>query len=398
MAVYALLMRMAPLFAPNRRKDFHNNPLEVLLTGTFYSDNWIIPHLRPMSASKYCRRVRMVASDRVPPMDKVEAVYAPAWLTRIIGKIPARLVLFVWIAFRDRPHVVGGFHMLPNGLVAALMGRFISAKSLYICGGGPREIVGGGYASGNRIFGKLTKPDPVIEQRLLDALSAIDITITMGSGAIKYFQQNHATTEYHIVPGGFNGRRFYPSDQPADNDLILIGHLTSIKRVDRFLQAVKITSSTMPEIKAIVVGDGPDRPSLERMAAELVIQQNVRFVGHQNNVEEWLRRSRILVLTSDSEGLAQVLIQGMMCGLPAVVSDVGDLGDLVSSGVNGYLVNELTPEAFAECFLLIHHDPKRLNEFGRTAHQTAMRYEMENVIRQWDAIFQNLHGMQGRSE
>lgn len=154
----------------------------------------------------------------------------------------------------------------------------------------------------------------------------------------------------------------------------------------------------MPEIKSIVVGDGPDRPSLERMAAELGIQQNVRFVGHQDNVEEWLRRSRILVLTSDSEGLAQVLIQGMMCGLPAVVSDVGDLGDLVSSGVNGYLVNELTPEAFAECFLLIHHDPKRLNEFGRTAHQTAMRYEMENVIRQWDAIFQNLHGMQGRSE
>lgn len=81
MAVYALLMRMAPIFAPNRRKEIHDNPLEVLLTGTFYSDNWIIPHLRPMAASKYCRRVRMAASNKVPPMDKVEAVYAPAWLT-----------------------------------------------------------------------------------------------------------------------------------------------------------------------------------------------------------------------------------------------------------------------------------------------------------------------------
>lgn len=392
MAVYALLMRIASLFAPDRRKDFHDNLLEVLITGTFYSENWIIPHLQPMAASKHCARVRLVASDRVPPMDKVKAVYAPAWLSRMIGRIPARLLLFIWIALRDRPHVVGGFHMLPNGLIAALMARFILAKSLYICGGGPREIIGGGYLSDNRIFGKLKKPDPVIEQRLLDALSAIHITITMGSGAIRYFQQRRATTEYHIVPGGFDGKRFYPSGQPADNDLILIGHLTSIKRVDRFLQAVKIASRTITEIKAIVVGDGPDRPSLERMAAELGIEQNVRFAGHQDNVEEWLRRSRILVLTSDSEGLAQVLIQGMMCGLPAVVSDVGDLGDLVNSGVNGYLVNELTPEAFAERFLLLLHDPKHLNELGRTAHQTAMRYEMDNVIRQWDAIFRGLHG------
>lgn len=395
MAFYALLMRMAPLFALNRRKDIHDNPLEVLLTGTFYSDNWIIPHLRPMAASKHCRRVRMVASDKVPPMDKVEAVYAPAWLTRRIGRIPARLLLFIWIALRDRPHVVGGFHMLPNGLVVALMARFISAKSLYICGGGPREIIGGGYTSGNRIFGKLTKPDLVIEQRLLDALSFIDITITMGSGAIRYFQQKHETTEYHIVPGGFDGRRFYPSEQPADNDLILIGHLTSIKRVDRFLQAVKIASISMPEIKAIVVGDGPDRHSLEQMAAELGIQENVRFVGHQDNVEEWLRRSRILILTSDSEGLAQVLIQGMLCGLPAVVSNVGELGDLVNSGVNGYLINELTPEAFAEFFLMLLQNSERLTEFGRTAHQTAMKYEMEHVIRQWDAIFQGLHGQAG---
>lgn len=389
MAIYAFLMRLAMLLVSPASKAPEDLRYDILLTGTFYSDNWIIPHLRPMAASKYCRRVRMVASDKVPTIDKVEAVYAPSWLTKMIGRIPARLALFVWTALHERPHIVGGFHMLPNGLVAALTARLIASKSLYICGGGPREIIGGGYTSGNRIFGKLTKPDTVIERRLLDALSTIDLTITMGSGAIEYFQQ-YASTKYHIVPGGFDSKRFYPSDKPADNDIILIGHLTSIKRVDRFLQAVKIASQSIPHISAIVVGDGPDRNILEQMVKELGLMKNVTFAGHQNNVEEWLRQSKLFVLTSDSEGVAQAMIQGMLCGLPAVVSDVGDLGDVVCSGLNGYLVSSRTPEAFAECFVSLLSNPERLAEYGKAAYETAKKYETAYVTLLWDNIFQSL--------
>lgn len=389
MAIYAFFMRLAPLLALSPKAVPGNECYDVLLTGTFYSDNWIITHLRPLAASKYCRRLRMVASDKVPSMDKVEAIYAPAWLRRMVGRIPARLLIFMWIALRDRPHIVGGFHMLPNGLVAALTARAISAKSIYFCGGGPREVIGGGYLSGNRIFGKLTKPDPVIERRLLDALAAIDLVITMGSGAIKYFKQ-YAKTNYHIVPGGFDGNRFYPSNKPPDNDLILIGHLTSIKRVDVFLQAIKIARISIPDISAIVVGGGTDRPALEQVAEELGLKENVKFVGHQDNVEEWLRRSKIFVLTSDSEGLAQGMIQGMLCGLPAVVSDVGDLGDLVDTDRNGYLVGDRTPVAFAECFVSLLKNPERWAEYGKAAYQTAAKYETANVALVWDKILRNL--------
>lgn len=330
----------------------------------------------------------MVASDKIPPMNNVEGIYAPLWLTRMIGRTSARLLVFMWVALRDRPHFVGGFHILPNGLVAALVAKFISAKSIYFCGGGPRELIGGGYLSGNRIFSKLTKPDPFIERRLLAALSFIDLVITMGSGAIKYFQQ-FADTKYHIVPGGFDGIRFYPSNKPPYNDLILIGHLTSIKRVDVFLKAVKIARISVPNISAIVVGNGVDRPSLELLAEELELKENVSFVGHQDNVEEWLRRSKIFVLTSDSEGLAQAMIQGMMCGLPVVVSDVGDLGDLVNTGRNGYLVGDRSPAAFAECFVSLLKNQERLAEYGKAAYKTAEKYETANVARVWDQIFLN---------
>ncbi len=390
MGLYALLMRIGGIVPPYLPKKAISPYHDILLTGTFYSDNWIIPHLTPLAASKYCKRVRMVASNRVPSIAKVEAIYAPKWLSEAIGKIPARLLVFLWIAFRERPDIVGGFHILPNGLIAALTARFISAKSIYFCGGGPRELIGGGYRSGNRVFGKLKKPDQAIEQHLLNTLSSFNFIITMGSSAIKYFKL-HADTSYHIVPGGFDEKRFYPANATCDIDLILIGRLSSIKRVDIFLKAISIARVSIPNILATVVGDGPDRSSLEHLADELDIKEIVRFVGHQDNVEEWLRRSKIFVLTSDSEGLSQAMIQAMLCGLPAIVSDVGDLGDLVNTGVNGYLVSNRTPEAFAEYFISILKDPDRLASYGKAAYETAAKYKMDNVVSLWNDIFLHEH-------
>lgn len=389
MCIYTCLLRMATLLASKPRKHAQDLGYDVLLTGKFYSDNWIRTHLQPLAASRYCKRVRMVASDMLPTVDKVEGIYAPNLLTRIIGKVPSRLLLFIWIAFRDRPHIVGGFHIAPNGLIAALTARFVSARAMYICGGGPREIEGGGYVSGTRIFGKLTKPDPFIERRLLDTLSSFDIIITKGSRAYKVFSP-YTENACHIIPGGFDENRFNPSNQTRDNDLIMVGHLTSIKRVDIFLQSIVISKRYIPGLSAIVLGDGPLRISLEQLAEQLMIKENVQFVGHQDNVEEWLRRSKILVLTSDSEGLAQVMVQAMLCGLPVVVSNVGDLADLVTDNVNGYLIQERTPENFSKSYVGLLNDEAQLDRFGKAAYQAAERCKVPNVALMWDEILQKL--------
>lgn len=387
MVVYAGLLKLSKLTGSSKKPPDEER-YDILLTGTFYSDNWIISHLKPLAMSRYCRRIQMVTSSPLPPMEKVEAIYPPALLVRVIGKVPARLLKFLCVAIKGRPHIVGGFHMLPNGLIAVLTAQLIRAKSLYFCGGGPREIIGGGYL-GNPVFAKLKKPDYLIERILLGVLSTVNLVITMGSGATKFFKE-HADTSYHIIPGGFDRSRFYPANKPPENDLILIGILTEVKRVDIFLQAVKLTKEAIPNISAIVVGSGPLLLSLRQMAHKLRISENVKFVGHQDNVGDWLRRSRIFVLTSDSEGVSQAMIQAMLCGLPPVVSDVGDLGDLVTPGLNGYLISSRKPEAFAECFIGLLKDSEKLNELGKVAYQTAVKYTVENVSCKWDNIFKNL--------
>jgi len=381
-----------------RGKKYNNSfdRLEILITGTFYSDNWLESHLRPLALSSRCSRVVMVASKPVPRIGKVEAIYPPVWLCKMFGEVGGRLTTFVWTAVKIRPQVVGGFHLLINGMVASLVARIIGARSLYFCGGGPREVMGGGYATESRIFNKIRTPDPVLERQLLKAVNTTDMVITMGSGAAGYFRGQGISSNIFINPGGFDGKRYHPADTSPSIDLILIGRLSRVKRVDMFLEAIKNAKEFIPDISAVIVGDGPERASLEKMSIDMGLESKVSFVGHQPDVASWIRKSKIFVLTSDSEGVSLAMMESMLCGVPPIVSDVGDLSDIVIDGTNGYLVSERTPAAFSEKFVQLLSDEGRLKRFSKEARITAGKYELETVSRKWDDIFS--HGHQHNEE
>lgn len=384
MACYVILLQLIIWLGP-RTKAVKDERNVILLTGTFYSDNWITSHLASLAYSSKCSKVIMVASTPVPHITKVEAIYPPAWLVRLAGIVPSRLTTFLWVGLRNRPEYVGGFHILANGLAAVLLARIIGARSLYFNGGGPAEVVGGGYL-GNRVFGKLKSADSVVEKQLLRAVSAFDIVMAMGSRTIKFFESCGVNTTFCIEPVGKEEARFYPSSSPRNIDLILVARLSQVKRVDIFLEAIKETTKIVPDVRAIIVGDGPLKSTLQMMTQELGINSNVTFVGHQDNVEKWLQLAKVFVLTSDSEGLPLSLIEAMMCGLPAVASNVGDLADLVDDGVNGYLVAERSPVAFASCFVELLTNPERLIKFAESAVKATEKYTIRNAGRIWDHV------------
>lgn len=386
MAIYLLILKALKITSLRRNRQQGNEKLDILLTGTFYSENWISPHLKPLAMSNSCRRLIMVATSPVPVIDKVEAVYPPRLLVSLLGQIPARLLTFIWVGLTTRPHIVGGFHLLLNGLASILLARLIGARSLYFCGGGPREVIGGGYLTENRLFSLLKEPDLAIENQLIEAVKEFDFIITMGSGTVKFFKEQGVDSNFNIMPGGFDGSRFCPSEEPPTADIVFIGRLSEVKRVDIFLRAVKCLVNRNLDVTAVIVGDGPSRQTLEDLSHELNLSSHVSFVGYREDVETWLKSSRIFVLTSDSEGVSQAMIQAMLCGLPVVVSKVGDLGDLVEDGVNGYLITERTPELFAErlCHIMTNHEV--LSAMRKAARSSAEKLVLEGVAEEWDKI------------
>lgn len=386
MTAYSLVLALLSLIPSRASSDGKKT---LLLTATFYSDHWLKTHLVPLGKASCFSRVIMVATTPVPEMDGVEAHYPPEKLRRVVGDVPARLATFTWLALKERPDYIGGFHLLLNGLLATVLAKMTRRRSIYFCGGGPREVAGGGNTTENRIFNRIDQPSAYIERRLIGAVKKIDLVITMGTGAIDYFKSKGVQTRFEIMPGGFDEENFYPpeEEQSPDFDLILIGRLSSVKRVDLLLDATAVLAEKHANIRIVVVGDGPDRESLTQKTNALGLGENVEFAGWQDNVGDWLRRSRLFTLTSDSEGLSQALIQAMMCGLPAVVSDVGDLGDLVRSDANGYLVQARNGQAFAECYEKILYDNERYAEFSAAAREHTAHLGVPAVTETWQKIF-----------
>jgi glycosyltransferase involved in cell wall biosynthesis len=377
-AIFATLRgRCKPLVAGRGRT--------VLLTGTFYSENWILNHLRPLAKCESTRVIWIVCSFPIPGIDKVVWVKPPrllAWM----GETPARLLCFLGLAVRHRPDYVGGFHLLINGLQSLVISKLMRSRSLYINGGGAREVLGGGYL-GNRLFGKLGGGDAALEKKLLKAVGKFDLVITMGPAVIDYFRDKGVCTRFEVVPGGIDRLSLERPTAKKEYDFILVGMLGQVKRVDIFLEAIKIVADEVPTVSAVVVGAGELEADLKRQASDLGLDGIVTFAGFQEDVPSWLQRSRLFVLTSDSEGLSLALMEAMTCGLPAIVSDVGELSDIVVDGVNGFLVDSRAPSAFAKKMRRFLGGCEILEEFSAAASEAAAKFELGQTKKRWEAIF-----------
>lgn len=386
---YLMLLATARALGPPKKNISDLDSFNILLTGTFYADNWLLSHIRPLANSKECSEIILVTDYPAPPLHKVRIIKPYKWLSLAIGPVPSRLITFFWIGLIKKPKIIGGFHLLFNGLLSALIASCIGSRSMYFCVGGPTETLYGGKSE-NRLFGKLQQPDPTLTEWLIKAVSSFDQIITMGYRAIQFFQERGVHTIIDVVSGAIDVNKFYPSQKEKEFDLILVARLSPVKCVDLFVRIVHVLQFKFPEISAAIVGDGPLLGDLKALSIELGVHDHISFLGHQKDVENWLRRAKIFVLTSSSEGLALAMMEAMMCALPVVVPHVGDLDTLVKNGLNGFLIEGRSPEEFATPIEDLLVNAPKLESFSREASSSAKRYHPDIVTKLWDDILGKL--------
>jgi glycosyltransferase involved in cell wall biosynthesis len=141
---------------------------------------------------------------------------------------------------------------------------------------------------------------------------------------------------------GFLRRRFgVPEDAPLVG---YVGRLSPEKAQADLLTAVARLAASRPNVWVALVGDGPDRHSLEAQAQELGIGARVIFTGHLEDVRPVFRDLDILALTSHTEGLPNVVLEALCMETPVLANDVGGVREIVEDGVTGVLLPPRSPE------------------------------------------------------
>ena len=137
-----------------------------------------------------------------------------------------------------------------------------------------------------------------------------------------------------------------PSDDvpPEARILLAVARLTPQKGVD---VAVRALGALPDDTVLVVLGEGPERPALERLARELGVERRVFLPGRVPDVAAWLRRASVLVHPARWEGFGLGVLEAMLAGLPVVASNVSSLPELVLDGQTGVLVPPDDPVALA---------------------------------------------------
>jgi len=129
--------------------------------------------------------------------------------------------------------------------------------------------------------------------------------------------------------------------------LLHVGRLVPEKDQATMLRAVAIARKTIPDLRLWMVGDGPLGPDLRALSESLGLANCVTFFGEQTDVSSFLVSADLFVMSSISEGLPISLLEAMSAGLPAVVTDVGGMGEIGHLSTGVMLTRPSDPQAMA---------------------------------------------------
>jgi L-malate glycosyltransferase len=369
----------------------------LLVIGTFYNTSWLVSHVVPLSRCGF-EEVVVVTDEPVTELERVRFACPPSWLRRTVGRPLAKAIWTVLEGSRCRPDVFMGYHVIPNSLIALLAARIFSRPACYQMTGGPIEVLDGGIGSENSWLTKLHRPSKSLERLLLAVVGEFDMIVVRGTSARRFLVEAGYSGTVAIVPGSVGdlvsvdaGARCY--------DMLYLGRFTETKRPLSFVEIAAGTARRRPGLRAVMVGDGPLLDGARARAGELGVERRVEFAGRQAEVARYVERAKVFVLTSRTEGLSIAMLEAMVAGAVPVVSRVGDLGDVVRDGMNGYLVEVDDVEGFVARVTLLLEDDVLRGRLSRAARESALAFAgVASVTALWAGHLGRLVETEARAE
>jgi hypothetical protein len=222
--------------------------------------------------------------------------------------------------------------------------------------------------------------------------------------AVSRFMQREAyerlgiEREVKVIPNFVDTQVFAPAPcEAAEADcgecggIIHVSNFRPVKRVSDLVYAMAIVTKEEPNAKLTLVGDGPDRHSVEKLIDHLGMHGSVKLTGFRSDIPNLMRCSDIGVLCSETESAPLTLLEGMSTGLPMVATKVGGVLEIIDEDKNGLLIPPKHPEELAQAILRLYRDPKLRKRLGERARKTILeRYTAEKVVNQYKETFESV--------
>lgn len=174
------------------------------------------------------------------------------------------------------------------------------------------------------------------------------------------------------------------SKSDTAGDMIAIGTLEARKNQGFLLRVLAECNALGKHYQLTVVGDGPDRATLEQQAISLGLTQQVRFLGYQANASRLILGHRVFVHASRMESQGIVLLEALRAAVPVLAAPVGGIPEVFNDGNEGHYLNLDDPRDAALKIIAILEDPYQWQRMSHCASETYItRFHPDNLGKRW---------------
>jgi teichuronic acid biosynthesis glycosyltransferase TuaC len=276
--------------------------------------------------------------------------------------------------------LIDAHYFYPDGVAAIMLGRNLRK---------PVTITARG--SDLNIIAQYTLPRLMIRWAAERAAGLVTVSAALREHLVNL---GIARDRVSVLPNGVDLTLFCPGDRASFRTdlrlkglvLLSVGNLIPLKGHDLAIEAL----SHLPEARLLIVGDGPERSSLQKRANHLAVADRVDFLGSmpQDALPKVYAAADVLILASRHEGCPNVLLEAMACGTPVIVSDVPGMREIVKSPQIGRLVVDRTAQSFALAVQQMTYDASSRIRVRRYAEKFGWAATTEGQLRLFQSILQ----------
>ena len=242
------------------------------------------------------------------------------------------------------------------------------------------------------LVGKDPSYKPVVEYSINRSDGVTSVSQNLKEETLKNF---NLTREIEVIPNFIDFSRFKKTDKDhfkkaiAPNGEKILTHVSNFRKVKRVEDVVKMFDLVLKKIpsKLFLVGDGPERMSIEILCRQLEICEQVRFLGKQDAVEELLAVSDLFILPSETESFGLAALEAMAVEVPVISSNAGGIPEINIQGKTGFMSNVGDFEDMAKNAVYIFEDEARLKEFKKNALAQAKTFDIANILPQYENYY-----------
>ncbi len=300
--------------------------------------------------------------------------------------LTSRLVDVVKFEKLDLLHV---HYAIPHASAAIMAKQILASEGIHI------PVITTLHGTDISLVGKDPSFTPVVTYSINQSDAVTSVSDSLKQDTYKYFK-----TQKHIevIPNFIDFTRFKKQAREhfkkaiASNDEALIVHTSNfrkVKRVEDVIKTFAIIKEKMPA-KLLIVGDGPERSSMEILCRELDLCDSISFLGKQNPVEEILSICDLFLLPSETESFGLAALEAMACEVPVVSSNSGGIPEVNINGVTGFLCNVGDVKKMAEQAIYILEDKVRLLQFKSAALAQAKNFDINKIVPMYENFYKEV--------